>query len=177
MLTIFTILLIIFLAVILFVLWVLWTFIVGAGWQPASMKVVKKMLDMAEVNSGDVVYDLGSGDGRIVITTARKYHARAVGIEVDPLRVLWSVLVVTVLRLRKDVKIVWSNFFHQNLTHATVVTLFLWHGTNQQLKQKFLEELKPGTRVVSYYWTLEEWKPVKVDKKEQIYMYIIGQSN
>ncbi len=132
---------------------------------------------MAEVNSGDIIYDLGSGDGRIVITAAKKYHSRAVGIEVDPLRVLWSVLVVTVLGLHKDVKIVWSNFFHQDLSSATVVTLFLWRGTNQRLKRKFLEELKPETRVVSYYWTLEEWKPVKVDKKEQIYMYIIGKSN
>ncbi|MCE7698603.1 MAG: SAM-dependent methyltransferase [Methanobacterium paludis] len=177
MLAISTIFLIIFIVLVLSAIWVLWTFIVGAGWQPASKEVVKKMLDIADVNSEDVVYDLGSGDGRIVRTAAKMYHARAVGIEIDPLRVLWSMMAVSVFSLRKHVKIVWGNFFHQNLSPATVVTLFLWRGTNQRLKQKLLKEVKPGTRIVSYYWTLGGWKPVKVDEKSQIYLYIIGQSN
>jgi tRNA U38,U39,U40 pseudouridine synthase TruA len=79
------------------------------------------------------------------------------------------------LGLQQQVKIIWGNLFHQNLSHATVVVLFLWGRTNDKLKDKLQEELKPGTRVVSYIWKFEGWNPVKVDKKDRIYLYIIGE--
>ncbi|PKL71247.1 MAG: SAM-dependent methyltransferase [Methanobacteriales archaeon HGW-Methanobacteriales-2] len=135
------------------------------------------MLEMAEVHPEDRVYDLGSGDGRIVIEAARKYQAQGVGVEADPLRVAWSRLKMMRMGLRSQVKIIWGNLFHQNLNHATVVTLFLWGRTNENLKEKLQEELKPGTRVVSYVWKFKGWEPVKIDKKEQIFLYIIGESD
>jgi precorrin-6B methylase 2 len=156
---------------------IFWPFIIGAGWSPTSKRVVREMLEIAEVGSGDIVYDLGSGDGRIVIEAARVYHARAVGIEADPFRILWSQLTVVIFNLRKRVRIVWGNFFHQDISEATVVTLFLWQETNQRLKPKLQEELKPGTRVVSYYWNFEGWTPVQEDKKERVYLYIMGKSD
>ena len=131
------------------------------------------MLNMAEVNADDVVYDLGSGDGRIVIDAAQKYHALGVGVEADPLRVILSRLKIIRWGLQQRVKITWGNLFHQNLSPATVVVLFLWGRTNEKLKDKLQEELKPGTRVVSYVWKFKGWNPVKVDKKEEIYLYII----
>ncbi len=131
------------------------------------------MLNMAEVNADDVVYDLGSGDGRIVIDAAQKYHALGVGVEADPLRVILSRLKIIRWGLQHRVKIIWGNLFHQNLSPATVVVLFLWGRTNEKLKDKLQEELKPGTRVVSYVWKFKGWNPVKVDKKEEIYLYII----
>jgi precorrin-6B methylase 2 len=154
-----------------------WANIIGAAWQPTSKRRVRKMLEMAKVNSDDIVYDLGSGDGRIVTDVAKEYNARAVGIEADPLRVFWSRLTILFLGLRNRAKIVWGNFFNQNISEATVVTLFLSDKANQKLKSKFQEELKPGTRIVSYVWTFNEWKPVKSDNIEEIYVYIMGKSD
>jgi predicted RNA methylase len=161
----------------LFLIWIFWSSIIGAGFQPTSKKLVKQMLDMAEVGTEDIVYDLGSGDGRIVINAVKKYNAKAVGLEADPSRVFWSRLVITLSGIGNRAKIVWGNFFNQNISEATVVTLFLSDTANQKLKSKFLEELKPGTRIVSYVWKFRGWKPVKADETEEIYLYVIGQSN
>lgn len=173
-----TLAILLILAVIgIFMIWIFWSSIIGAGFQPTSRDRVKEMLDMAEVNADDIVYDLGSGDGRIVINAAKKYNARAVGMEADPLRVLWSRLTIIFSGLRSRAKIVWGNFFSQNISDATVVTLFLSDTANQKLKSKFQKELKPGTRIVSYVWTFKGWEPVKADKKEEVYLYVIGQSD
>ena len=161
----------------LFLIWIFWSSIIGAGFQPTSRKLVKQMLDIAEVGPDDIVYDLGSGDGRIVIDAVKKYNAKAVGLEADPSRVFWSRLVITLSGIGKRAKIVWGNFFNQNINEATVVTLFLSDTANQKLKSKFLEELKPGTRIVSYVWKFRGWEPVEADETEEIYLYVIGQSN
>ena len=161
----------------LFLIWIFWSSIIGAGFQPTSKKLVKQMLDIAEVGPEDIVYDLGSGDGRIVINAVKKYNAKAVGLEADPSRVFWSRLVIILSGIGKRAKIVWGNFFNQNISEATVVTLFLSDTANQKLKSKFLEELRPGTRVVSYVWKFKGWQPVKADENEEIYLYIIGQSD
>ncbi len=155
----------------------IWSDIIGAGWEPTSKRLVRKMLEMAEVNSEDLLYDLGSGDGRIIIEAARGYNAKAIGIEADPLRYIWSKLMIMLLGVNQKVKIFWGNFFNKDLTPATVVTLFLSSKANQRLKLKLQEELQPGTRIVSYYWTFYGWKPVKVDRINKIYMYIIGRNS
>lgn len=157
--------------------WIFWAVFIGAGWEPTSKRVIGKMLDMAEANSEDVVYDLGSGDGRIVIEAAKKYNSRAVGIEADPIRVLWSFIMVRFSKLHDKVKIKWGNLFNQDISSASIVTLFLWNSSNQKLKPKLLNELKPGTRVVSYVWMFNGWVPAKEDKKDRIYLYIIGESD
>jgi predicted RNA methylase len=153
----------------------LWPLMIGAAYSPSSKGVVRKMLEMAEVDSDDVLYDLGSGDGRIVLEAARRYNARAVGIEADPLRVIWSKILVMTNGLQNQIQIVWGNLFHQNISNATVVTVFLWQRTNEKLKEKLLKELRPGSRVVSYVWIFEGWKPIKVDTKDRIYLYVIGE--
>lgn len=159
---------------IIFILWVIWSDIIGAGFEPTSRKRVLKMLEMARVDSNDQVYDLGSGDGRIVIEAARKFRAQAIGIEVDPLRFIWSKMMVWLLGLQKQVSIMWGNFFQKDISKATVVTLFLSEKANNNLKQKLLMELQPGTRIVSYYWRFKGWRPVQADEKERIYLYIVG---
>lgn len=156
---------------------ILWPLAIGAAYSPSSRKVVRKMLNMAEVTPEDRVYDLGSGDGRIVTEAVQRYNALGVGVEADPLRVLWSKANLLKLGLQGQVKIIWGNLFHQNLSQATVVILFLWGRTNEKLKKKLQEELKPGTRVVSYIWKFKGWTPSKVDEKERIYLYIIGESD
>ena len=169
-------LIIIVIGISLFI-WIFWALIIGAGWEPTSKRVVRKMLDIAEANSDDIVYDLGSGDGRIVIEAAKRYNSRAIGIEADPIRVLWSIIMVRISRLQNKVKIKWGNLFNQDLSNATLITLFLWNSSNQKLKPKLLNELKPGTRIVSYVWKFDGWVPTKEDTSDRIYLYIIGESD
>lgn len=172
--TIFTIIVIL---VIIFSISIIWPLLFGAAWSPTSMRVVNKMLEMAEVDSDDVVYDLGSGDGRIVAEAARSYHARGVGVEIDPLKVIWSTIAMRVLGLNKYVRIAWGNIFHQDISEATVVTLFLWQRTNRMLEEKLQSELRPGTRIITYIWTFDGWSPLEIDKKDRIYLYVIGISD
>jgi len=161
----------------LFVIWIMWSAVIGAGFEPTSKRLVKKMLEMAEIGPNDVLYDLGSGDGRIVSEAVKSYGARSVGIEADPIRVLWSRMLLFFYDIQNKSKIKWGNFFNQDITEATAVTLFLGGKTNQKLKDKLVKELKPGTRVVSYVWKFDGWEPTKVNYTDRIYLYIIGVSN
>jgi hypothetical protein len=154
----------------------MWSAVIGAGFEPTSKRLVRKMLEMAEIDSKDVLYDLGSGDGRMVLEAAKKYNASAVGIEADPIRVIWSRLFLF-FSGQKSSKIVWGNIFKEDISEATAVTLFLGHNANQKLKTKLSNELKLGTPVVSYIWTFEGWKPIKVDDEDRIYLYVIGESD
>lgn len=156
-----------------FAVFVLGTSAIGAGFEPTSRKKVRRMLELSETGPTDVVYDLGSGDGRIVIEAARTYRARAVGVEADPLRVLYSRAAISLSHMKGRAKVVWGNFFHVDLGEATVVTIFLSQGTNQRLKPKLLSNLKPGTRVVSYVWTFDGWPPKARDEKNELALYVV----
>jgi len=133
--------------------------------------MVHEMLTMAEVGPDDLVYDLGCGDGRIIVTAARRCGARAVGIELDPLRFLWCQILITVLGLRGRVRIVYGDFFKQDLSTASVVTCYLLTVTNKKLEGKFKSELKPDTRVVSNYFLFPNLQLVSEDKEEKLYLY------
>lgn len=146
---------------------------IGAAWEPTSRRKVRRMLELSGAGPDDVVYDLGSGDGRVIIEAAKSYDARAVGIEADPLRVIYSRLAVSLHRLKGRVKVVWGNIFHVDLSEATVVTLFLTQRTNQRLKSKLLSELRPGTRVVSYVWTFDGWAPKSTDRENELALYVV----
>ena len=150
------------------------TGLLGAPWVPTGNETVNEMLSVAGVNSGDVVYDLGSGDGRVVIAAAKRFHARSVGVELNPFWVFWTWLKLTVLGLRGKTKVIWGNFFRVDLSKADVVTLYLLQNTNYKLEPKLKEELKPGSRVVSHVFTFNDWNPVKADTKLQIYLYIVN---
>ncbi len=151
----------------------MWSTSIGAGWQPTSRTKVRKMLEMCGVGPSDVVYDLGSGDGRIIVEAAKTYRARAVGVEADPIRVILSRFVVGTNMLKDQVRVVWGNFFHIDLSEATVVTLFLSQGANRKLKAKLLSELRPGARVVSYVWTFDGWSPTSTDSDDDISLYVV----
>ena len=162
------------LAVTAFIVSKFWTIFIGAGWQPTPLSAVRRMLSLAEVKPEDIVYDLGCGDGRIIIMAAKEYGARSVGIEADPFRCLYTWVRLKISGLSKKTGIIWGNFFHRDLSEASVITLFLSQETNNNLKKKLGHELKPGTRIVSYYWTFNGWKPKKVDSKFGVYLYEVG---
>lgn len=138
-----------FLPLILIVVSLYWTRIVGGPWVPTSMQMVNRMLEMANVESDDIVYDLGCGDGRIVLTAARRFHAQAVGIEIDPLRYIWCQFLITILGQRKRIRIIFGNLFNKDLSEADVVVCYLMPDALTKLEKKFKRELQSETRVVS----------------------------
>jgi predicted RNA methylase len=150
---------------------IIWPGFLGAPWVPTPMNVVHLMLTMAEVGPGDLVYDLGCGDGRMIITAAQRYGARAVGVEIDPLRYLWCQMRITMLGLRDRVRIVYGDFFAQDLSQADVVTCYLLQDTNNKLERKFKKELRPGTRVVSNTFTFRKLRLVRQNAKASLYLY------
>ncbi|MFW9888001.1 MAG: SAM-dependent methyltransferase [Candidatus Thorarchaeota archaeon] len=156
-----------------FMVWIGWSSAIGAPWVPIPRKKARTMLKLAEVGPQDIVYDIGSGDGRIVTMAAKEFGAKSVGIEMDPLRVLWSRLVIRRKGLTRMSKILRENFFESNIEDATVVTVYQGVGVNKKLKEKFSGELKPGTRVVSYRFRFKGWTPVKTNEEASSYLYVI----
>jgi SAM-dependent methyltransferase len=128
---------------------------------PTTEAAVEAMLKLADVKSTDVVYDLGCGDGRIVVAAAKTYGARAVGIDIDPQRIAEANANARRAGVEKLVRFEENDLFQADFKEATVVTLFLLSSVNQKLKPKLLAELKPGTRVVSNTFDMGDWKPEK----------------
>ena len=124
-------------------------------WEP----IVYQMLELAGVTENDVVYDLGSGDGRIVILAAQKYGARGVGIELDAKLVDISRRVARDAGVETRVKFIQGDLFAADISEATVVTLFLSLSVNNELEPKLKRELRPGTRIVSHQFPMGTWAP------------------
>src|SRR6185436_16433709 len=116
---------------------------------------------LANIKKTDVVYDLGCGDGRIVITAARTYGARGVGIDIDPVRIAEAKENAKKAGVEHLVRFEENDLFLANFKEATVVTLFLLPQLNLKLKPKLMEDLKPGTRIVSNTFDMGDWKPEK----------------
>jgi SAM-dependent methyltransferase len=145
---------------------------VGAPWVPTRKEVVTKMLQMSELKPGEVLYDLGSGDGRLVIAAARDFGAKSVGIEIDPFRVFYSRLKITQYHLGDKARIIRTNFFNVDLHDADVVVTFLLQETNDRLQKKLEAELtKPNSRVVSLVFQFKGWEEITSDKDNLIYVY------
>jgi len=130
-------------------------------YEPSSPEVVREMLQLAGVKKDDVVYDLGCGDGRIVIAAAREYGAWGVGIDIDPERIKDSDENARATGVTRLVKFRHEDLFEADIGEATVVTLYLWPWVNLKLRPKLLKELKPGTRIVSHSHDMGDWAPEK----------------
>ena len=158
------------------------------GYWPTPQEVVDKMLDLAKVNRNDVVFDLGCGDGRIVVTAGKKYGAKAVGVDIDPVRVQEALARVKAAKVEGLVTIRKEDMFKTDLTSASVVTLYLNDKANLALMPILKKSLKPGSRVVSQTWDMGDWKPDStivvdgIDEKENskhkytLYLWIIGKA-
>jgi protein-L-isoaspartate O-methyltransferase len=146
---------------------------------PTPIEVVEQMLKLADVRQGDVVYDLGSGDGRVVIMAAEKFGARATGVEVNPELIRDARRNAQQAGVSDRVNFVQGDLFQSDLRPATVVTLYLLPALNQKLRPKLFSELKPGTRVVSFSFDMGDWKPQRVAdiNGRRVYLWIIGQKS
>jgi len=125
--------------------------------------VVDRMLALAKVTKADTVYDLGCGDGRIVITAAKKYGAHGVGVDIDPQRIAEANENAKAAGVESLVQFKLEDARTVDLRPATVVTLYLLSASNLQLRHKLSTELKPGSRIVSHQFTMGDWEPVKKD--------------
>jgi len=139
---------------------------------PTPNEVVDTMLKMAAVTKADTVYDLGCGDGRIVIAAAQKYGARGVGIDIDPERVAEATANVRKGNVADRVKIVRGDLFETDISEATVVTLYLLTDLNLKLRPKLMRDLKPGTRVVSHAFNMGDWKPERQATVQSTTVYL-----
>jgi len=138
--------------------------------------VVKAMLKLADVKPSDVVYDLGCGDGRIVIAAAKDYGAHGVGIDIDPERIQEARENARKAGVEALVKFDVNDLFASDIHNATVVALYLLPDVNLRLRPKLLKDLKPGTRIVSHDFHMGDWKPDKhelVDASSNIYLWRI----
>ncbi len=145
---------------------------------PTPPEVVQAMLKAAKVTKNDVVYDLGCGDGRIVVTAAKEFGARGVGIDIDPQRIKEATENAKANGVTDRVKFLLQDLFETDFREATVVTLYLLPSLNLKIRPKLLKELKPGTRIVSHAFDMGDWQPeqtIDVDGRT-VYMWTVPKS-
>ena len=130
---------------------------------PTPQEVVERMLDLAGVKKGDVVYDLGSGDGRIVVTAAKKYGVKAIGFEIDPERIKESHENIKKAGVGNLVEIRQQDIRTVDLSQASVLTMYLLPEVNLMIRPNIWKQMKPGSRVVSHDFDMGDWKPLKTE--------------
>ena len=138
---------------------------------PTPQEVVDAMLKLGEVKQGDVLYDLGCGDGRIVITAAKSHGARGVGIDINPERIREATENARTQGVSDRVKFMQADLFEADIKDATVVTLYLLPSINLKLRPKLWSDLKPGTRIVSHSFDMGDWAPEKKVEVNGRYIY------
>jgi len=148
---------------------------------PTPQDVVERMLDIAGVKKGDVVYDLGCGDGRIVVTAAKKYGVKAIGFEIDPERIKESHENIQKAGVEKLVEIRQQDIMTVDLSGATVLTMYLLPDVNMRLRPAIQKQMKPGSRIVSHDFDMGDWKPERTERVKDssgwdhtIYLWRIG---
>ena len=137
-----------------------------APFVPTPPEVVNRMLALAEIKQGDVLYDLGSGDGRIVVAAAQKFRIRAVGFEIDPALVKHSRQIIKEAGLEELAEIREQDIRTIDFSPASVVTMYLYPAANLRLRPVLMRELKPGSRVISHDFGMGSWKPDRVEHLE-----------
>jgi len=147
-----------------------------APWVPTPDEVIDTMLRLTRVGPNDIVYDLGCGDGRIVIAAAKNFGARGVGIEIEPELVAEARAAAKDARVESRVEFIEQDLFKADFSRATVVTLYLFTRMNERLKPRLLNELKPGSRVVAYQFNgMGDWKPLEVvtTHNHPVYFWVV----
>lgn len=167
-------------AFIAFIVIIIGTFAYGgisaAPWVPLWKRDVQRMLELAEVKPGETLFDLGAGDGRIVIAAANKHGAKATGFEIATLPYFFGYIRILMSGAgAKGARLSYRNFFKQDFSEADVICAFLTPAAMAKLKPKFEKETKPGCRIVSYVFSVPDWEPTLVDKPDDktasIYLY------
>jgi len=143
----------------------------GAPWHPLMPGTIRRILRFAEVQPGETVCDLGCGEGRVLITAAKEFSARAIGVEIDPLKILLARLLRKINGVDDRVNIVRGNLFDFDPGSADVIYLYLTHQAMDRLFPEILKKLKPSVRIVSYRFCLRGMTPEKVSEDKTLFLY------
>ncbi len=149
------------------------------GYLPTPQEAVEVMLSLAEVCEADILYDLGSGDGRVLITAAQKFGTRGVGIDIDPQRISQAIENAKQSGVSDRVTFLQQNLFESDFYEATIVVLYLLPHLNLRLRPRLLQQLKPGTRILSHDFDMGDWQPHQVqtaktpEETATIYQWIV----
>jgi SAM-dependent methyltransferase len=148
-----------------------------APYVASPVRVVDRMLELANIKPGETVYDLGCGDGRILIAAVEKYKAKAVGVEISPKVVAKARAQIQKAGISGQARVIEGDLLETDLSGADVVTIYLTTAFNEQLRPRLEKYLKPGARVVSHDYAVPGWKPTRIDvadgQKHHIYLYEI----
>ncbi len=143
----------------------------GSPWHPLLPGTIKEILDFSAIQPGDKIYDLGSGDGRVLIQASRNYEAVGVGLEIDPLKVWVARRLARMAGVSNRVQFLRKNFNDFDFRDADIIYVYLTHQALDRLFPKILPYLKPSTRIVSYRFCLRNLQPCKINKKQNLFMY------
>ena len=145
------------------------TIFLGAPYMPAPYPKVKEMLNLANPEPGEILYDLGSGNGQILIEAAKNYEVKVIGIEINPLLVYLSRRKIKKLGLKDRVKVYWGNFLKRDISDVNIIITYLTQMANNKLEKKFLSELKSGTKIVSLSFTFKKIPLIKSNFNIRLY--------
>jgi SAM-dependent methyltransferase len=147
----------------------------AAPYIPSPIEVVEAMLKLANVHANDVVYDLGCGDGRIVVMAAQKYGATGVGVEIDSELVRDARARAAKFGVSEKVRFLEADLFETDFSAASVVTMYLLPKTVDRLKPKLLADLKPGSRIISFAFPFSDWPPLKTEEvnSRRLYLWVV----
>jgi SAM-dependent methyltransferase len=143
----------------------------GIPWVPTKSRRIRKALELANLRPNERIYDLGCGDGRVLIIAARSYGANAIGIEISPLHCLITMARIWIAGVGKHATIRWGNFYRMNFSDADVVYQYGLSRYAERLKQRLEKQLHAGTRVVSINVDIPGWQPQAIDQQELIFVY------
>jgi SAM-dependent methyltransferase len=145
----------------------------GQPWVPANEKRIHRALELVELKPGEVLYDLGSGDGRVLVVAARDFGARAVGVELSPLLFALAWIKIRAHGLQQKISLHCGSYFQVDISDADVIYLYLTRENTNRLRPKLEAEMKPGARLVSVSSDLEGWTPAEVDRDQLVFLYTI----
>jgi ribosomal protein L11 methylase PrmA len=128
---------------------------------PCNQEIVEAILKLAQINSQDILYDLGSGDGRILITAAKQYGSHGVGIDIDPQRIEQAKQKALIHGVDKQLEFYQQDLFSSNITDATVIFIYLLPHLNLRLRPQLWKQLKPGTKIISRDFDMGDWQPLQ----------------
>jgi len=143
----------------------------GAPWHPLRPSTLRRILEFAEIQPGETIVDLGSGDGRVLIAAAKDFGARGEGVEIDPIKVWFSRWLAKRAGVQDRVHIVRGNLFDFDFSQADVLFLYLTHQALDRLTKDRVDRLKPSARIVSFRFCLRGLQPDKIDPKKTLFLY------
>jgi SAM-dependent methyltransferase len=164
-------------AVILLVLYLLWVIIPGLSglpWIPTRPLRIRRALELAHITPGEIVYDLGSGDGRVLILAAREFGAQAIGIEISPIHCIVARVKAIFGGLKNKVTIRWASFYKVDFSDADVIFIYMTSREAARLRPYLERQLRSGTRIISISCEIAGWQPVEFNREELIFIYRMG---